>query len=258
MVWNIRRHWPQVEILVRGDSGFARTNLMNWCEANGVDYIFGLPRNEYLLHKARKIRSRAAVEFLATGETAEVFGHFYHQTRSGTWNKPRHVIAKVRRHGQKERRCRFLVTSLDWNSPAVIEAMRNTRDTLENQGDAPPRDLLPRTIYDAVYCPRGDMENRIKDCQLDLFGHRASAHAFKTNQTRLILAGFAYVLMTQLRLMALQTTELAKAAPDTIRQKLLKIGARVITSVRRIKISMPDACPFQHIFFIAWRALASP
>ena len=113
-------------------------------------------------------------------------------------------------------------------------------------------------IHEAIYCPRGDMENRIKDCQLDLFGHRASAHAFKTNQTRLILAGFAYVLMTHLRLMALKTTDLAKAAPNTIRQKLLKIGARVIASVRRIKISMPDACPVAEIFFTAWRCLAPP
>ena len=258
VVGNIRRHWPKVEILVRGDSGFARTNLMNWCEANGVDYIFGLPRNDYLLHKARKVRSRAAVDFLATGKTAAVFGHFYHMTRSGTWKRPRHVIAKVLHLAGKEQRCRFLVTSLDWNAPAVIEAMRQAREPLENQGGKAPRDLLARVIYDAIYCPRGDMENRIKDCQLDLFGHRASAHAFKTNQTRLILAGFAYVLMTQLRLMALKTTDLAKAAPNTIRQKLLKIGARVIASVRRIKISMPDACPVAEIFFTAWRCLAPP
>ncbi|WP_406567275.1 IS1380 family transposase [Azospirillum fermentarium] len=255
VVGNIRRHWPQVGILVRGDSGFARTNLMNWCEANGVDYIFGLPRNDYLLHKARKVRSRAAVDFMATGKTAAVFGHFYHMTRSGSWNKPRHVIAKVLHLSGQDQRCRFLVTSLDWNSPEVLDAMRQARDAPENQANTLPKDLLARVIYEAIYCPRGDMENRIKDCQLDLFGHRTSAHAFKTNQTRLILAGFAYVLMTQLRLMALTTTTLAKAAPDTIRQKLLKIGARVTVSVRRIKISMPDACPVQAIFFTAWRCL---
>lgn len=162
VVANIRRHWPKVEILVRGDSGFARSNLMNWCEANGVDYIFGLPRNDYLVHKARKIRSRAALEFLATGKTAKVYGHFYHQTRSGTWNKLRHVIAKTLHLSGKEQRCRFLVTSLDWNSPAVIAAMRQAREPLENQGNQPPKDLLARTIYEAVYCPCGDMENRIK------------------------------------------------------------------------------------------------
>jgi len=136
--------------------------------------------------------------------------------------------------------------------------MRDARDAWERDSQTPPRDLMPRVIYEAIYCPRGDMENRIKDCQLDLFGHRASAHAFKANQTRLILAGFAYVLMTQLRLRALKGTDLAKAAPGTIRRKLLKIGARVITSVRRIKISMPDACPTQGVFFTAWRSLAPP
>ncbi|PCI39240.1 MAG: hypothetical protein COB46_09420 [Rhodospirillaceae bacterium] len=100
------------------------------------------------------------------------------------------------------------------------------------------------------------MENRIKDCQLDLFGDRASSHEYNANQLRLILAGFAYFLITQMRLLALQNTDLAKAVPDTIRQKLLKIGARITTLVRRIKISMPDACPYQKIFFKAWEALA--
>ncbi len=142
VVGNIRRHWPQVSILVRGDSGFARANLMNWCEANGVDYIFGLPHNDYLLHKARKIRSRAAMAFLATGETAELFGNFHHQTRSGNWARPRHVIAKVLHRSEKEQSCRFLVTSLDWNALAVIDSMAQARDRAESQGDKPPRDRL--------------------------------------------------------------------------------------------------------------------
>jgi len=200
IVGRIRKAWPKVKILVRGDSGFARPNLMNWCEANHVDTIFGLARNTVLLHKARKVRSRAAVEFMATGKTALAFGHFTHRTRSKSWTRPRHVIAKVLHQAGREQRCRFLVTSLDWNSPRVAEALREARDAWEGDGQTPPRDLMPRVIYEAIYCPRGDMENRIKECQLDLFGHRASAHAFKANQTRLILAGFAYVLMTQLRL----------------------------------------------------------
>jgi len=181
-----------------------------------------------------------------------------HMTRSKSWTRPRHVIVKVLHRAEREQRCRFLVTSLDWDSPQVADALREARDAWEGDGQTPPRDLMPRVIYEAISCPRGDMENRIKECQLDLFGHRASAHAFKANQTRLILAGFAYVLMTQLRLRALKGTELAKAAPGTIRRKLLKIGARVITSVRRIKISMPDACPTQGMFFAAWRCLAPP
>jgi hypothetical protein len=258
VVGRIRKQWPKPRILVRGDSGFARENLMSWCEANGVDYILGLPRNSYLLHRARKIRSRAALAFLETNAVAKVFGHFTHRTKSESWTRSRHVIAKVLHRDGQEQRCRFLVTSLDWNSPHVIEAMRQARNSLEENEQAEPKDLMPRVMYDAIYCPRGDMENRIKECQLDLFGRRASGHAFSTNQTRLILAGFAYVLMTQLRLRALQGTDLAKAAPNTIREKLLKIGARVITSVRRIRIAMPDACPTQDIFFTAWRRLSPP
>ncbi|SDF11832.1 IS1380 family transposase, partial [Rhodospira trueperi] len=188
IVGRIRKAWPTVQILVRGDSGFARPNLMSWCEANGVDYIFGLARNTVLLHKARKVRSRAAVDFMATGRTALAFGHFTHMTRSKSWTRPRHVIVKVLHRAGREQRCRFLVTSLDWNSKPVIEAMRQARDAREQTDQEPPRDLMPRVIYEAIYCPRGDMENRIKECQLDLFGHRASAHAFKANQTRLILA----------------------------------------------------------------------
>ncbi|GAB6054454.1 IS1380 family transposase [Magnetospira thiophila] len=243
----IRKHWPAVKILVRGDSGFARNNLMNWCEANGVDYIFGLARNSYLLHKARMTRSRAAVAMIDTNAPVEMFGHFSHRPKSKSWPRPRHVIAKVLHRPGHEQRVRFLVTSLDWNSDWVIpEAKKFFND----------RDAMPRAIYQNIYCPRGDMENRIKDCQLDLFGHQTSAHGFKPNQLRLILAGFAYVLLTHLRLRGLKGTDLAKAAPDTLRQKLLKIGARVITSVRRIKIAMPDAYPYKDAFFTAWRNLA--
>jgi hypothetical protein len=120
------------------------------------------------------------------------------------------------------------------------------------------RDAVAQAIYQNIYCPHGDMENRIKDCQLDLFGHQTSAHGFKPNQLRLIFTGFTYVLMTQLRLRALKGTGLAQAAPDTIRQNRRKIGARIKTSKRRIMISMPNACPYQNIFLAAWRALRTP
>lgn len=243
----IRKRWPTVKILVRGDSGFARNNLMTWCEANGVDYIFGLARNGYLLLKARTTRSRAAVAMVDTGAPVEMFGHFAHRPKTKSWPRPRHVIAKVLHRPGHEQRVRFLVTSLDWNSDWVAPEVKTF---------PADRDALPRAIYQNIYCPRGDMENRIKDCQLDLFGHRTSAHGFEPNQLRLILAGFAYVLMTHLRLHGLKTTDLAKAAPDTVRRKLLKIGARVITSVRRIKIAMPDAYPYKDAFFTAWQNLA--
>ena len=133
-----------------------------------------------------------------------------------------------------EQRCRFLVTSLDRHQVA------------------------PRELYEDTYCPRGDMENRIKDCQLDLFANRMSAHAYKANQLRLLLAAFAYVLIDGIRRVALKKTTLAKAVPNTIRLKLLKLGAKVINSVRRIKLSLPDACPYKDLFFKAHAALAPP
>jgi hypothetical protein len=246
MLARIRSRWPDVKILLRGDSGFVRENLVHWCEQNRVDYIFGLARNKYLLHKARKTRSRAALEMVNSNAPVEMFGHFSHRPRSKTWAKPRQVVCKVLHRPGQEQRVRFLVTSLDWNNDWAIPEMR--------QFDG--KDALPRALYQNIYCPRGDMENRIKDCQLDLFGKRASAHCYRANQLRLLLAGFAYVLMTQLREKALSKTGLAKAAPNTIRLKLLKVGARVITSLRRIKISMPDAYPYKDAFFKAWSALA--
>ena len=245
IVARIRDRWPTVKILLRGDSGFVRENLIRWCEANRVDYIFGLARNDYLLTKARKVRSRAAVELLRTNKKVEMFGHFTHKPKSDSWARPRIVIAKVLHDPGQEQRVRFLVTSLDWNNPIVIAEVKKF--------DRP--DALPRAIYQNIYCPRGDMENRIKECQLDLFAKRTSSHDYRANQLRLLLAGFAYVLITHLREKALGKTELAKAAPKTIRTRLLKIGARITTSIRRIKVSMPDACPYRHIFFTAWENL---
>ena len=255
IVRQIRDHWPKVKILVRGDSGFVRENLLRWCEANRVDYIFGLARNDYLLRKATKVRGRAAMAMVKSNRSVTAFSHFTHMPLSRTWARPRHVIAKVLHKPGSEQRCRFLVTSLDWNSDWVMPELKKVRDASDG---APDRDALPRAIYEKIYCPRGDMENRIKDCQLDLFGKRASAHRYRANQLRLLLAGFAYVLMTQLRLTALAGTELARAAPNSIRLKLLKIGARVTRSIRRIKISMPDACPGRQIFFQAWKMLTAP
>lgn len=245
IVKHIRSRWPAVKILLRADSGFARENLMRWCETSRVDFIFALARNDYLLAKAQKFRSRAAVEMVHSDKTVEVFGHFTHRPKSKSWARPRPVICKVLHKPNFEQRVRFLVTSLDWNNDWAIAEARKFKG----------RDALPRALYQNIYCPRGDMENRIKDCQLDLFGKRASAHCYRANQLRLLLAGFAYVLMTHLRLTALKDTELKRAAPNTIRLKLLKIGAKVITSVRRIKFCLPDAYPYKDIFFTAWKNL---
>ena len=230
----IRERWPNVAIVLRGDSGFARENLMRWCEGNAVDYVFGLARNDVLLKKAQRVRGKAAMAMIETGQPVRAYGDFHHITKSRTWARPRRVIAKVEHKPGHEQRCRFLVTSLD-------------------------RHQVPsRELYEDTYCPRGDMENRIKDCQLDLFANRMSAHAYKANQLRLVLAAFAYVLIDDIRRVALKKTTLAKAVPNTIRLKLLKVGAKVINSVRRIKLSLPDACPYKDLFFKAHAALAPP
>ena len=189
----IRERWPNVAIVLRGDSGFARENLMRWCEGNAVDYVFGLARNDVLLKKAQRVRGKAAMAMIETGQPVRAYGDFHHITKSRTWARPRRVIAKVEHKPGHEQRCRFLVTSLD-------------------RHQVPPREL-----YEDTYCPRGDMENRIKDCQLDLFANRMSAHAYKANQLRLLLAAFAYVLIDGIRRVALKKTTLAKTVPNTIR-----------------------------------------
>ena len=228
----IRARWPRIKILVRGDSGFVRENLIKWCENNSIDYVFGLARNNNLLQKAQKVRGKAAKGMIDTNEPTRAYGDFYHRTKSESWTWPRRVIVKAEHRPGKSPQCRFLVTSLNRQA------------------------AMPKEIYENIYCPRGDMENRIKDCQLDLFGDHMSAHDYRANQLRLILAGFAYVLIDSIRREALQGTKLAKAVPGTIRLKLLKVGARVINSVRRIKISMPDAYPYKDLFFKTHAALA--
>ena len=199
-----------------------------------VDYVFGRARNDVLLKKAQRVRGKAAMAMIETGQPVRAYGDFHHITKSRTWARPRRVIAKVEHKPGHQQRCRFLVTSLD-------------------------RHQVPsRELYEDTYCPRGDMENRIKDCQLDLFANRMSAHAYKANQLRLLLAAFAYVLIDGIRRVALKKTTLAKAVPNTIRLKLLKLGAKVINSVRCIKLSLPDACPYKDLFFKAHAALAPP
>ena len=185
---------------------------------------------------------------IKTDELVRAYGDFHHMPKTKTWALPRRVIAKVEHRPGQVQRCRFLVTSLK------------------------RQQVNPKALYEDTYCPRGDMENRIKgetrpwrqwrrvsvSNQLDLFGDRMSASAFRSNQLRLMLAGFAYVLIDGIRREALANTTLARATPGTIRLKLFKIGARVITSIRRIKLSLPDAYPYKAIFFRAHSALIRP
>jgi len=230
IVGQIRARWPHVRIVLRADSGFAREHLMAWCEAHGVEYLFGLARNRRLVGEIATELAEAGEESELTGNPARRFKEFLWSTRN-SWSRSRRVIAKAEwTHG--EANPRFLVTSLD------------TAD-----GDA-------RHLYEDVYCARGEMENRIKECQGDLFADRTSAATMRANQLRLWLASMAYVLLTALRRIALATTRFANATCGTIRLRLLKIGALVRVSVRRIKIAMSSGYPCQAEFRIAHALLA--
>jgi Transposase DDE domain group 1 len=217
IVAQIRRRWPKVRILLRADSGFARDDLMTWCEANGVDFLFGLQQNERLNAEITCDLHRAEAKSRRTGKPARYFREFKYRTRR-SWSCERRVIAKAE-FTAGEANPRFVVTSLKRS------------------------ESRPKYLYEKVYCARGDMENRIKECQLDLYADRTSTGTMRANQLRLWFASTAYVLLCALRRIALQNTPFAKASCGTIRLKLLKIGALVRTSVRRIKIAMASSCP---------------
>ena len=226
IVGRIRARWPRVKILLRADSGFARDALMAWCEANGVDYVFGLARNPRLLEKIEAELAGAAAEHAATGGPVRRFKDFTYATLD-SWSRERRVVAKAE-HLPKGANPRFVVTSL-------------ARETVDAQ-----------SLYEDVYCARGEVENRIKEQQLDLFADRTSTATMKANQLRLWLASFAYVLLEALRRIGLRHTQFATATCGTIRLKLLKIGAQVRRSVRRIKVAMASACPYQTEYHLAY------
>jgi hypothetical protein len=225
IVGQIRARWPRVRILLRGDSGFCREALMAWAEANRVDYVFGLARNVRLEAEiaAEMAQAKAAAE--QSGQTARRFKDFRWSTRD-SWSRRRRVIGKAE-WTQGEGNPRFIVTSL---GKAKAEGRR---------------------LYETIYCARGEMENRIKECQLDLFADRTSAATMAANQVRLWFASFAYVLLCGLRRIGLAHTQFATATCGTIRLKLLKIGALVRTSVRRVSVAMASACPWQQEFALA-------
>jgi Transposase DDE domain group 1 len=229
IVGQIRARWPRVKILLRADSDFARDELMAWCEANAVDYVFGLARNERLVGAIALELVAAEAESLAQGGPVRRFADFAWRTLD-SWSRTRRVVAKAE-HLPKGANPRFVVTSL---AATAIDA---------------------RTLYEDVYCARGDIENRIKEQQLDLFADRTSAATMRANQLRLWFASFAYVLLAALRRIGLRYTQFATATCGTIRLKLLKIGAQVRKSVRRIKIAMPSACPYQAEYHLAYLCL---
>jgi hypothetical protein len=222
----IRARWPRVEILLRADSGFARDALMSWCETNRVDYVFGLARNERLVGQIADDLAAAAAESLAKGGPVRRFADFAWRTLD-SWSRARRVVAKAE-HLPQGTNPRFVVTS---RTASTIDA---------------------RALYEDVYCARGEVENRIKEQQLDLFADRTSAATMRANQLRLWFASFAYVLLDALRRIGLRHTQFAAATCGTIRLKLLKIGAQVRTSVRRIKVAMASACPYQTEYHLAY------
>ncbi len=225
IVAQIRSRWPRVRILLRADSGFAREALMAWCEENRIDYVFGLARNERLVAAIESELAAAAAESETTGKPARRYKDMLWSTLD-SWSRRRRVIAKAE-WTRGEANPRFIVTSLR------------------------PAEAGARHLYEQVYCARGEMENRIKECQADLFADRTSASSMRANQLRLWFASMAYVLICALRRVGLKHTQFAQATCGTIRLKLLKIGALVRISVRRVKIAMASAYPYQHEFRLA-------
>jgi hypothetical protein len=231
IVAQIRERWPAVRIILRADSGFCREELLGWCEQNAVDYVFGLAKNSRLtraigreLREAREASERAH-------RPARRFKELRYRTRN-SWSRTRRVIGKAEHTGEKSNP-RFLVTSLG-------------------------KEAFPaRELYEDLYCARGECENRIKEAQLDLFADRLSTESFRANQLRLWLSSAAYVLMHALRRIGLKNTALARACANNIRLRLLKIGAVVTLSVRRVKLAMSEACPNQREFIAAFHALSA-
>ena len=267
VIARIRARWPKVRIILRADSGFAREELMAWCESNDVEFLFGLAQNSRLNVEIAADLAAAAEASVATAKPARRFKDFRYRTLD-SWSRERRVIGKA-----------------EWMTPSLAEADDTTQRRKKKKAKkarkakavaAPPAILLPgranprfivtslkaaeheaRALYEKRYCARGEMENHIKECQLDLFADRTSSHTMRANQLRLWLASFAYVLMSALRRIGLTRTRLADATCGTIRLKLLKIGALVKTSFRRILFSMASAFPYVDDYAAAWAALHS-
>ena len=218
LVRRLRQAWPKVRIVFRGDGGFCRHWVLGWCERNGVEYIVGIARNARLQALAQRRIEDSQQRFKQTGEKQRLFGDLAYAAAS--WKRTRRVIVKAE-HSAQGPNTRYIVTNI--------------------QGDA-------QALYDTVYCARGEMENRIKEQQLDLFADRTSCHRWWANQFRLLLASLAYSLIETIRRLGLKGTELARAQCGTIRLKLLKIGAVIIRNTRRVRFLLSSAHPYQHLF----------
>jgi Transposase DDE domain group 1 len=222
IVARIRQAWPEVKITIRGDSGFCREPIMAWCEANGVDYVLGLAQNTRLKAMIATEQEQAGVEFERTKQAARVFTDLQYRTLD-SWSRERRVVAKAE-HLAKGANPRFVVTSLRSDDRAA------------------------KPLYEEDYCGRGEMENRIKEQQLHLFADRTSAATMRANQVRLFCSSIAYVLLEALRRLGLAGTELAGTQCRTIRLKLLKVGALVRVTVRKVWVKMSSGCPYAAVF----------
>ncbi len=218
LVQRLRQAWPEVRITIRADSGFCRWKLMRWCDSNGVGYVLGLARNKSLERLATDYVGKAEREFQKTGQPQRIFGSFAY--KAGSWDRLRRVIVKAERTAQGPNP-RFIIVNVP--------------------GD-------PQELYENVYCQRGEMENRIKEQQLDLFADRTSCHRFLANQFRLLLSSAAYILVQTLRRTALPATDLANAQVGTIRLKLFKVAARVVVTARRVVVHLASSYPFKEQF----------
>ena len=231
IVSQIRSQWSEVKIIIRADSGFCRDQILSWCEANDVYYVIGLAKNNRLQGEIKAEMEQAKVIFSASGKAARVFKDFRYQTLD-SWNRERRVVGKAE-HLEKGANPRFIVTNL---SVDEIEA---------------------KTLYEDLYCQRGETENRIKEQQLQLFADRTSTHWLKSNQLRLWLSSVAYVLINELRRVGLAGTEMAQAQCQTIRLKLFKIGAQIKISVRRVMVSLASGYPYRGLFEQIYQNLRS-
>jgi DDE family transposase len=222
VIRQIRQSWPAVRIILRGDSGFCSDELMTWCEKNRVDFVVGMARNSRVEGLIESSLAEAKRQFEATQQPARIFVELEHETLTGTWSKKRRVVAKAE-HINGKSNPRFIVTSLD-------------SEGWEKQ-----------KLYEDLYCARGDMENRLKE-QFVLFADRVSASTMRANQQRIYLSVIAYTLMNGLRRLGLQTTTMATAQVGTIRLKLLKIGALIQVTVRKVWVRLASSYPYQALF----------
>ena len=219
LVKRFRKEWPRVKIIFRGDSGFCRNKVFSWCDRNDVHYITGIAKNNRLLELSKDRREEAKISYETSSEKQRLFDDFFYSAKS--WNnQDRRIIVKAE-HTDKGENPRFVVTNLSEDS---------------------------QFLYEEIYCARGDMENRIKEQQLDLFADRTSCHDWWSNQFRLLLSSCAYVLISGIRRIGLEDTELEKAQCGTIRLKLFKIGAVIIRNTRRIRFLLSSAYPYQALF----------